>query len=105
MQSHEQRTLKADLSGFAQADDNRYVLDELEKELGAQLLQTIADVRQVDYLLVQLRRSLSGPLRIRAGEVVDVLAKASAAEGDIVLIVCSASGVFAHVLDSQTESS
>lgn len=98
----EQRTLKVDLDGFAHESVFRGEFTPGENEL-YQELQLAGGTLQADALLACLRQSLAGPVAIPAGTVVDVLAKAGAAGGDIVLVVRSDAGVYAWVLDSLTD--
>jgi hypothetical protein len=99
----EKRTLKSDLAGFANPDVFRSDFAPWEKDLYQELRLT-GGTTQADALLACLRRERAGELVIPAGAVVDVLAKAGAAEGDILLIVLSEAGIYAQVLDSNTDS-
>lgn len=100
----EHRTLKTDVTGFAHNDVFCDELSPREAELFHEL-SLAGDQVQATALLACLRHSLAGPQVIPMGAVVDVLAKAGADAGDIFLIVRSAAGVYAQVLDSQTEPS
>src|SRR5262245_45822287 len=99
----EQRRLTRDLNGFAHADVFIGDLTPRETELYRELQLTGGSI-QADALLACLGHALAGPPVFLAGAVVEVLAKATADEGDIFLIVRRTDGVFAHVLDSQTEA-
>jgi hypothetical protein len=98
----EKRSLKADLAGFAHSDVFRSEFTPWENEL-YQELRLAGGSTRADALMACLRRELVGELVIPAGSAVDVLAKAGAEEGDILLIVLSEAGVYAQVFDSETD--
>ncbi len=98
----EQRRLKSKAVGFAHAEVFCEDLTSTEAELFQELSES-AGTNQAIALLACLRREAAGPLTIPAESVVDVLAKASADEGDIIVIVRSDKNVYARVLDSLTE--
>lgn len=98
----ELRKLTEDLTGFAHQDMLHTEKNPREEELYQELKLTAGE-NNADFLLACLRRDLAGSLVIPAGSKVYVLAKATADDGDIFLIVRSAAGIYAHVLDSLTE--